>query len=150
MSPHIITNCVNFTLDLKQHGFCGSPLILQTLWPRFFLIKEVLCNAEQQSSPWPPYNSFPKLINRLCFVVHFRLRESTFSCALFPSTYFPNNVFRLQQCMKRQHQHQLCLLQQSFQHSFSWLIIFLNWSYAMFSFFLENYSGGFISCKSGQ
>ncbi len=30
-AAHIITDCGNFTLDLKQHGFCVSPLVLQTL-----------------------------------------------------------------------------------------------------------------------
>ncbi len=29
----IITDCGNFTLDLKQHGLCASPLFLQTLGP---------------------------------------------------------------------------------------------------------------------
>ncbi len=31
MAPQIITDCGNFTLDLKQRGFCASPLFLQTL-----------------------------------------------------------------------------------------------------------------------
>ncbi len=35
MAAQIITDCGNFTLDLKQHGFCASPLFLQTLWPWF-------------------------------------------------------------------------------------------------------------------
>ncbi len=29
----LITDCGNFTLDLKQRGFCASPLFLQTLGP---------------------------------------------------------------------------------------------------------------------
>ncbi len=35
MAPQTITDCGNFTLDLKQHGFCASPLFLQTLGPCF-------------------------------------------------------------------------------------------------------------------
>ncbi len=31
MAAQIITDCGHFTLDLKQHGFCASPLFLQTL-----------------------------------------------------------------------------------------------------------------------
>ncbi len=31
MAAQIITDCGNFTLDFKQHGFCASPLFLQTL-----------------------------------------------------------------------------------------------------------------------
>ncbi len=33
MAPQTITDCGNFTLDLKQRGFCASPLFLQTLGP---------------------------------------------------------------------------------------------------------------------
>ncbi len=35
MAAQIITDCGNFTLDFKQHGFCVSPLFLQTLGPWF-------------------------------------------------------------------------------------------------------------------
>ncbi len=35
MAPQTITDCGNFTLDLKQRGLCASPLFLQTLWPWF-------------------------------------------------------------------------------------------------------------------
>ncbi len=35
MAPQTITDCGNFTLDLKQHGLCASPLFLQTLGPWF-------------------------------------------------------------------------------------------------------------------
>ncbi len=35
MAPQTITDFGNFTLDLKQHGFCASPLFLQTLGPWF-------------------------------------------------------------------------------------------------------------------
>ncbi len=35
MAPQTITDCGKFTLDLKQRGFCASPLFLQTLGPWF-------------------------------------------------------------------------------------------------------------------
>ncbi len=35
MAPQTITDCGNFIQDLKQHGFCASPLFLQTLGPWF-------------------------------------------------------------------------------------------------------------------
>ncbi len=35
IGAQIITDCGNFTLDFKQHGFCASPLFLQTLGPWF-------------------------------------------------------------------------------------------------------------------
>ncbi len=35
MAPQTITDCGNFTLDLKQRGFCASPLFLHTLGPWF-------------------------------------------------------------------------------------------------------------------
>ncbi len=35
MAAQIITDCGNFTLDFKQHGFCASPHFLQTLGPWF-------------------------------------------------------------------------------------------------------------------
>ncbi len=35
MAAQIITDCWNFTLDFKQHGFCTAPLFLQTLGPWF-------------------------------------------------------------------------------------------------------------------
>ncbi len=35
MAPQTITDCGNFTLDLKQRGFCVSPLFLQILGPWF-------------------------------------------------------------------------------------------------------------------
>ncbi len=39
MAPRTITDCGNFTLDLKQRGFCASPLFLQTLG-KFTFIRE--------------------------------------------------------------------------------------------------------------
>ncbi len=57
MAAQIITDCGNFTLDFKQHGFCASPLFLQTLGLNFqmkckiyFHLKRGLWITEQQSS----------------------------------------------------------------------------------------------------
>ncbi len=36
MAVQIITDCGNFTLDFKKHGFCASPLFLQTLGPLIY------------------------------------------------------------------------------------------------------------------
>ncbi len=57
MAAQISTDCGNFTLDFKQHGFCASPLFLQTLGLDFqmkckiyFHLKRGLWTIEQQSS----------------------------------------------------------------------------------------------------
>ncbi len=57
MAAQTITDCGNFTLDFKQHGFCASPLFLQTLGPWFqikckiyFHLKRGLWTTEQKSS----------------------------------------------------------------------------------------------------
>ncbi len=56
MAAQIITDCGNFTLDFKQHGFCASLLFLQTLGPWFneckiyFHLKRGLWTTEQVSS----------------------------------------------------------------------------------------------------
>ncbi len=59
MAPQTITDCGNFTLDLKQRGFCASPLFLQTLGPWFpkemqiyFHQRTLLWTTQQQSSPF--------------------------------------------------------------------------------------------------
>ncbi len=66
MAAQIITDCGNFTLDFKQHGFCASPLFLQTLGPCFqmkckiyFHLKRGLWTTEQQSSSFSPQ---PRLV----------------------------------------------------------------------------------------
>ncbi len=59
-AAQIITDCGNFTLDFKQHGFCASPLFLQTLRPwfpnemQYLLLKRGLWTTEQQSSSFSP------------------------------------------------------------------------------------------------
>ncbi len=61
MAAQIITDCGNFTLDFKHHGFCAPPLFLQTLGPCFqmkckiyFHLKRGLWTTEQQSSSFSP------------------------------------------------------------------------------------------------
>ncbi len=49
MAAQIITNCGNFTLDFKQHGFCASPLFLQTLGPWFPKEKLNLLSSEKRT-----------------------------------------------------------------------------------------------------
>ncbi len=57
MAAQIITDCGNFTLDFKQHGFCASPLFLQTpdldfqmKCKIYFHLKRGSWTTEQQSS----------------------------------------------------------------------------------------------------
>ncbi len=45
----IITDCGNFTLDFKQHGFCASPLFLQTLGPWFPNEMQNLLSSEKRT-----------------------------------------------------------------------------------------------------
>ncbi len=49
MAAQIITDCGNFTLDFKQHGFCASPLFLQTLGPWFPNEMQNLLSSEKRS-----------------------------------------------------------------------------------------------------
>ncbi len=50
MAAQIITDCGNFTLDFKQHGFCASPLFLQTLGPWFPNEMQNLLSSEKLSN----------------------------------------------------------------------------------------------------
>ncbi len=59
-APQIITDCGNFTLDFKQHGFCASPLFLQSpdldlqmKCKMYFYLKRGLWTTEQSSSISP-------------------------------------------------------------------------------------------------
>ncbi len=45
----IITDCGNFTLDFKKHGFCASPLFLQTLGPWFPNEMQNLLSSEKRT-----------------------------------------------------------------------------------------------------
>ncbi len=58
MAPQTITDCGNFTLDLKLRGFCASPLFLQTLGPWF--LKEMQ-NAFIREHNFGPLSSSPVL-----------------------------------------------------------------------------------------
>ncbi len=49
MAAQIITDCRNFTLDFKQHGFCASPLFLQTLGPWFPNEMQNLLSSEKRT-----------------------------------------------------------------------------------------------------
>ncbi len=49
MAAQIITDCGNFTLDFKQHGFCASPLFLQTLGPWFPSEMQNLLSSEKRT-----------------------------------------------------------------------------------------------------
>ncbi len=49
MAAQIITDCGNFTLDFKQHGFCASPLFLQTLGPWFPNEMQNLLSSEKRA-----------------------------------------------------------------------------------------------------
>ncbi len=49
MVAQIITDCGNFTLDFKQHGFCASPLFLQTLGPWFPNEMQNLLSSEKRT-----------------------------------------------------------------------------------------------------
>ncbi len=49
MAVQIITDCGNFTLDFKQHGFCASRLFLQTLGPWFPKEMQNLLSSEKRT-----------------------------------------------------------------------------------------------------
>ncbi len=49
MAAQIITDCGNFTLDFKQHGFCASPLFLQILGPWFPNKMQNLLSSEKRT-----------------------------------------------------------------------------------------------------
>ncbi len=49
MVAQIITDCGNYTLDFKQHGFCASPLFLQTLGPWFPNEMQNLLSSEKRT-----------------------------------------------------------------------------------------------------
>lgn len=49
LTPQSITDCGNFTLDLRQCGFCVSPLFLQTLGHWFPNEMQKLLRAEKEN-----------------------------------------------------------------------------------------------------
>ncbi len=59
MAAQIITDCGNFTLDFKQHGFCASPLFLQTLGPWFpNEIQNLLSSEKRTLDHWATVQFF--------------------------------------------------------------------------------------------
>ncbi len=68
MAAQIITDCGNFTLDFKQHGFCASPLFLQTLGPWFPNEMQNLLSSEKRSlDHWATVQFFFSLAQVRCF-----------------------------------------------------------------------------------
>ncbi len=49
MAAQIITDCGNFTLNFKKHGFCASPLFLLTLGPWFPNKMQYLLSSEKRT-----------------------------------------------------------------------------------------------------
>ncbi len=68
MTWQIITDCGNFTLDFKQHGFCVSPLFLQTLGPWFpNEILNLLSSEKRTLDHWETIQFFFSLAQVRCF-----------------------------------------------------------------------------------
>ncbi len=68
MAAQIITDCGNFTLDLKQDWFCASPLFLQTLGPWFpNEIHNLLSSEKRTLDHWATVQSFFSLAKVKCF-----------------------------------------------------------------------------------
>ncbi len=83
MAAQTITDCRNFTLDFKQHGFCASPLFLQTLGPWFpNEIQNVLSSEKRTLDHWATVQFFFSLAQVRCFWRCFCFRSGL--VALFP------------------------------------------------------------------
>ncbi len=68
MEAQIITDCGNFTLDFKQHGFCASPLFLQTLGPWFPNEMQNLLSSEKRTlDHWATVQFFFSTAQVKCF-----------------------------------------------------------------------------------
>ncbi len=68
MAAQIITDCGNFTLDFKQHGFCASSLFLQTLGPWFPNEMQHLLSSEKRTlDHWATVQFFFSLAQVRCF-----------------------------------------------------------------------------------
>ncbi len=68
MAAQIITDCGNFPLDFKQHGFCASPLFLQTLGPWFPNEMQNLLSSEKRIlDHWATVQFFFSLAQVRCF-----------------------------------------------------------------------------------
>ncbi len=68
MAAQIITDCGNFTLDFKQHGFCASPLFLKTLEPWFPNEMQNLLSSEKRTlDHWATVQFFFSTAQVRCF-----------------------------------------------------------------------------------
>ncbi len=68
MAAQISTDCGNFTLDSKQHGFCASPLFLQTLGPWFPNEMQNLLSSEKRTlDHWATVQFFNSTAQVRCF-----------------------------------------------------------------------------------
>ncbi len=68
MAAQIITDCGNFTLDFKQHGFCASPFFLQTLGPWFPNEMQNWLSSEKRTlDHWATVRFFFSLAQVRCF-----------------------------------------------------------------------------------
>ncbi len=68
MAAQIITDCGNFTLDFKQHGFSASPLFLQTLGPWFPNEMQHLLSSEKRTlDHWATVQFFFSTAKIRCF-----------------------------------------------------------------------------------
>ncbi len=68
MAAQIITDCGNFTLKFKQHGFYASPLFLQTLGPWFPNEMQNLLSSEKRTlDHWATVQFFFSTAQVRCF-----------------------------------------------------------------------------------
>ncbi len=76
MTAQIITDWGNITLDFKKHGFCSSPLFLQTLGPWFSNeMQNVLSSEKRTLDHWATAQFFFSLTQVKCFWRCFCLRR---------------------------------------------------------------------------
>ncbi len=67
-AAQIITDCGNVTLDFKRHGFCASPLFLQTLGPWLpNEMQNVLSSEKRKLNHWATVQLFFSLPQVRCF-----------------------------------------------------------------------------------
>ncbi len=86
MAAQIITDCGNFTLDFKQHGFCVSPLFLQTLGPWFPNEMQNLLSSEKRTlDHWATVQFLFSLAQVRCFWWCFQLQFTL--CEALPSVW---------------------------------------------------------------
>jgi len=85
LAAQIITDCGNFTLDFKQHGFCVTPLFLQTLGPWFTNEMQNLLSSEKRTlDHWATVQLFFSFAQVRCFWQCFCFRSGL--VALFLKT----------------------------------------------------------------